>query len=136
MLGLPHSALVLELGVAVLGLLLEALLALCGLAFVVTGCGELGFEGPAALPQTGEASQLPELIGELLTLGGGISGLGGRVLGVGERVLEVGVLRQGGYHPRRLVALHPRPVKLDPGLVALLAGSLQLSGGLVAPFAL
>ncbi len=98
MLGLPHLALAVKLGLTALGLLLKALLALCCLAFALPGRGQLSFEGPSALPQARETSQIAELIGELLAVGGGVVGLPGRVLSIAERAW-------GNWGSRGMVAI-------------------------------
>ena len=124
MLSVPDLALLSQTSLTALGVLLQTLLTLSGLAFEVPGLGQLSFEHPPTLAETGEPPQVAELVGELPGPGASILGLPDRVLGVDERVLDLGVARQGGDHPRRQVTLSPGVLQLRGGLVAQLASVL------------
>ncbi len=125
MLSLPPLALLIKLDLAALRLLLEAVLALCCLAFTLASRRQLRFDGSSTLAETRETSQLVELPGELPDLSGGILSLPSGGLSVDERVLDLRVARQGGDHPRRLVTLSPGVLQLHGGLVALHPGFVK-----------
>ena len=123
-LSVPDLALLVKTGLTAGGVLLQTLLTLDGPLFPVPGFGQLDFERPPALPETGKTSQVAELIGELPGLGAGILGLPSRVLSVSERVLDLRVARHRRDHPHHQVTLSPRVLQLRGGLVALLASVL------------
>jgi hypothetical protein len=125
MLELPRLALAVKPGVTGLGVLLEPALAFGCFEFTVADDRQLRFELPAGLTETLKPPQLGEPAGQLLALSGGGLGLPGRILRISERVDQLGVVGQGGDHPRRLVTLSARAVKLRGGLVALLTGTVK-----------
>jgi len=133
---LPRLTLLLEPGLTALGLLLKALLALFCLTLTVAGRGQLSFEYPAALPEALKSSQVGELVGELLAVGSRVLGLLAGGCGVSERVGHLGVAWHESHHPRCLGALLAGPLQLRGGLVALLAGAVKPGALLLAPFAL